>query len=125
MMRLTAARLVLLFGLAASLATAAHAASLERFKTFVSSTQSARATFEQRVFDRNKRMVQESRGTFAFARPGRFRWVYEKPYAQTIVGDGSRVWIYDQELKQVTVRRMDQALTSTPAALLAGNDEAL
>ena len=103
----------------------AAAASLERFKTFVSSTQSARASFEQKVFDRSKRLVQESRGTFAFARPGKFRWVYEKPYAQTIVGDGTRVWVHDEELKQVTVKRIDQALTSTPAALLAGNADAM
>jgi outer membrane lipoprotein carrier protein len=109
----------------ACLPQAALAAALERFKTFLSSTQSARATFEQRVFDGSKRLVQESRGTFAFARPGKFRWIYEKPYSQTIVGDGTRVWVYDEELKQVTVKRMDQALTSTPAALLAGNNEVM
>jgi outer membrane lipoprotein carrier protein len=103
----------------------AGASALERFKTFLSSTQAARTSFEQKVFDANKRLVQESRGTLAFARPGKFRWVYEKPYAQTIVGDGARVWVYDEELKQVTVRRIDQALTSTPAALLAGNNEVM
>jgi len=48
-----------------------------------------------------------------------------RPYAQLIVGDGSRVWIYDEDLKQVTVRKLDQALGSTPAALLAGNNEAM
>ena len=129
MNRLSAAaaslRLVVLLFTVTLLADAASAASLERFKTFVSSTQSARASFEQKVFDRSRRLVQESRGTFAFARPGKFRWVYEKPYAQTIVGDGLRVWVYDEQLKQVTVRRIDQALTSTPAALLAGDNDAL
>lgn len=104
---------------------AVHAAALDRFKTFLSSTQSARATFEQRVFDRSKRLVQESRGTLAFARPGKFRWTYVKPYAQLIVGDGSRVWVYDEDLKQVTIKRIGQALTSTPAALLAGNNDAM
>jgi outer membrane lipoprotein carrier protein len=117
--------LVLLLGAPTWLGGWAFAASLDRFKTFVSATQSAKANFEQKVFDRSRRLVQESRGTFAFARPGRFRWVYEKPYAQTIVGDGQRVWVYDEELKQVTVKRIDQALTSTPAALLAGNNDAL
>ena len=103
----------------------AAAASLERFNAFLSSTQSASGGFEQTIYDRNKKVVQESRGTLAFLRPGKFRWTYVKPYAQLIVGDGTRVWIYDQDLQQVTVKRVDQALTSTPAALLAGNNEAM
>ena len=101
----------------------AAAASLERFNAFLSSTQSASGGFEQTIYDRNKKVVQESRGTLAFLRPGKFRWTYVKPYAQVIVGDGAKVWIYDEDLNQVTVRRLDQALGSTPAALLAGNNE--
>ena len=54
-------------------------------------------------------------------RPGRFRWVYAKPVDQLIVGDGERVWIYDRDLSQVTVRKLSRALGSTPAALLAGD----
>lgn len=91
----------------------------------MSSTQSGRASFEQKVYDRNRKVLQDSKGVLAFLRPGKFRWAYEKPYAQLIVGDGTRVWVYDQDLKQVTVRRIGEALTSTPAALLAGNNEAL
>lgn len=102
-----------------------HAGSLERFAQFLGSAQSARAGFEQKIFDRNDKLVQESRGTFSFQRPGRFRWTYLKPYAQLIVGDGARVWIYDEDLQQVTVRKIDKALGSTPAALLAGNNEAV
>ena len=103
----------------------ARASSLDRFSQFLSATQSAKGEFEQKVLDKGGRIVQQSRGTLAFQRPGKFRWTYVKPYAQLIVGDGTRVWIYDQDLRQVTVRRMDQALTSTPAALLAGNNEAM
>ncbi len=98
----------------------AHASSLERFQTYVRTTQAARADFEQRVHDRNGKLVQESKGSFVFLRPGRFRWTYAKPYPQLIVGDGERVWIYDEDLNQVTVRRMAQALGASPAALLAG-----
>ena len=116
-------RLVLIAALLMS--QAAGAAALERFANFVSATQSGKAQFDQKVYDRNNKLVQESKGTFAFSRPGRFRWAYEKPYSQLIVGDGARVWVYDEDLKQVTVKRVDQALTSTPAALLAGNNEAL
>lgn len=102
----------------------ARATSLERFQQFVQSTRSGRGGFEQVVRDRNGKVLQQSRGTLAFVRPGRFRWSYEKPYAQLIVGDGARVWVYDPDLKQATVRRVGEALTSTPAALLAGSNEA-
>ena len=56
-----------------------------------------------------------------FQRPGLFRWVYAKPVDQVIVGDGQRVWIHDRDLNQVTVRKLSNALGSTPAALLAGS----
>jgi len=105
--------------------SAAYASSLDRFSQFLSATQSAKGEFEQKVLDKGGRIVQQSRGTLAFQRPGKFRWTYVKPYAQLIVGDGTRVWIYDEDLQQVTVKRVDQALTSTPAALLAGNNEAM
>jgi outer membrane lipoprotein carrier protein len=98
----------------------AEASAIDRFKTFARTTQSARANFEQKVYDRDRKLVQESKGSFVFLRPGRFRWVYEKPVDQLIVGDGERVWIYDRDLNQVTVRRISKALGSTPAALLAG-----
>src|SRR5262252_1125114 len=101
------------------------ASSQERFSEFITGTLSARGEFEQRIFDANHRLVQESRGVLAFSRPGKFRWSYSKPYAQLIVGDGSKVWIYDEDLKQVTVKKLDLALGSTPAALLAGNNEAM
>jgi len=98
----------------------APAAGVERFQAYLRDTQTARADFEQRVYDRERKLVQQSRGSFAFLRPGRFRWTYAQPYPQVIVGDGARVWIYDEDLNQVTVRAMARALGSTPAALLAG-----
>ena len=104
-----------------SLATAAHAAAIDRFKTYVRGTQSARGEFEQKVLDRNGKLVQQAKGTFVFQRPGKFRWVYAKPADQVIVGDGERVWIHDRDLNQVTVRKLSRALGSTPAALLAGS----
>lgn len=103
----------------------AFASSLERFSEFISGTTTARGEFEQQIFDANRKLIQESRGVLAFSRPGKFRWSYSKPYPQLIVGDGSKVWIYDEDLKQVTVKKLGQALGSTPAALLAGNNEAM
>jgi outer membrane lipoprotein carrier protein len=105
----------------ALLAAPAQASSLEHFKGFVSDTQSARAAFEQKVYDKGGKLTQEAKGSFVFQRPGRFRWVYDKPADQVIVGDGERVWIYDRELNQVTVRKLSAALGSTPAALLSGS----
>jgi outer membrane lipoprotein carrier protein len=122
---LTFALRLFVFPLLMVLATVANANSLDRFAQFLATMQSAKAGFEQRISDKNGKQVQESRGTFAFQRPGRFRWTYVKPYSQLIVGDGAKVWIYDEDLKQVTVRKMDKALGATPAALLAGNNEAV
>jgi outer membrane lipoprotein carrier protein len=112
-----------LWCLAAAIAVAGPAAagSLERFQSFIRTTQSARGEFEQKVYDRNKKLVQDSKGNFAFQRPGKFRWVFSKPYSQLIVGDGQRVWVYDADLNQVTVRKLTSALGATPAALIAGN----
>jgi outer membrane lipoprotein carrier protein len=114
-------RFLLLLALLA--ASGVQAAAIERFKSFVRTTQSARADFEQKVYDRNRKLVQESKGSFVFLRPGRFRWVYDRPVDQLIVGDGERVWIYDRDLKQATVRKLSKALGSTPAALLAGTSD--
>ena len=109
------------FLLVASVAGPLSAASLDRFHAFVRTVQSARADFEQKVYDRNKKLVQESRGSLVFQRPGRFRWAFSKPYAQLIVGDGEKVWVHDQDLNQVTVRKLSKALGATPAALIAGS----
>ena len=97
----------------------ADAASLERFQSYVRTTQAARGEFTQKVYDKTGKLVQDSRGSFAFLRPGRFRWSYVKPQ-QLIVGDGERVWIHDSDLNQVTVRKVSRVLGATPAALLAG-----
>ncbi len=101
----------------------AFADAVDRLKEFVAQTQSLRGQFTQTVHDRAGRKTQESQGTFSLQRPGKFRWAYEKPYAQLIVGDGRKVWIYDADLAQVTVRKADRAMGESPAALLAGSNE--
>jgi outer membrane lipoprotein carrier protein len=119
-------RIFALVALAAfNAALPAHASGIDRLNQFMASTVTATGAFEQRVVNRDRKLVQESRGTLAFARPGKFRWTYSKPYPQVIVGDGARVWVYDEDLNQVTVRKLGQALGATPAALLAGSNEAL
>lgn len=121
-MRVLVGRMLVAGALSLS-ALAAHATALERFRAFLRSTPAASADFVQKVYDRDHRLVQQSKGGFVFQRPGRFRWTYTSPSPQLIVGDGERVWIYDEDLNQVTVRRIVHALGSTPAALLAGSTE--
>lgn len=95
--------------------------AIDSLKTFIQEAQTVRATFSQTLLDKDARTIQESSGTMLFERPDKFRWTYEKPYEQLIVGDGVKVWFYDQDLDQVTVRPLDLAIGSSPAALLAGN----
>lgn len=106
----------------ASVIAPAHADGIEQLRRFVAGTHSARAAFEQTVTTSQARVPRSASGSMAFLRPGKFRWVYEAPYYQLIVGDGEKLWIYDRELNQVTVRRLGDALGKSPAALLAGDD---
>ena len=99
---------------------AAQADAAEALREFTREAKSGRATFTQVVTSADGAKKKSSSGSFEFARPNRFRFVYAKPYEQVIVGDGEKVWLHDVDLQQVTVRPIDQALGATPAALLAG-----
>jgi len=105
------------------LSTSAPAAGVDTLKSYLRDTTSGSANFTQVVFDRSMRKLQETSGSMQFQRPGRIRWAYSKPYEQTIVGDGNKLWIYDKDLNQVTVKPMGQALGGSPAALLAGSND--
>lgn len=100
----------------------AFAGAIDQLKAFVAATHSARAAFTQTVTGKSGRKPQQSSGQMMFARPGKFRWVYEKPYPQLLVGDGAKLWVYDPDLKQVSVTALGKALGSSPAALLAGEN---
>ena len=114
---------LLLAATAMTMALEASAATIERLRDFIRETHTARAQFTQDVVDKSGRVTQSANGEFLLARPGRFRWTVEKPYKQLLVGDGSRVWVYDEDLNQVIVRKMGDALGGTPAALLSGNQD--
>ena len=103
-------------------ASQAQTSAIEQFRAFVQSTQSARADFTQTTTDAKGKVGKPQTGNVQFQRPGKFRWVVDKP-AQTIVGDGKKVWLFDQDLNQVTIRKIEAAFSSTPAALLAGRAE--
>ena len=101
----------------------AQAGAIEKLKTFIAATRSAQANFTQVVLDQNGKRMQSASGVMQFQRPGKIRWTYQKPYEQIIVGDGAKFWLYDKDLNQVTVKKLDAALGSSPAALLAGSNE--
>jgi chaperone LolA len=103
----------------------AHAASdpavgQQKVESFLQGLQSLQAQFKQTLTDRNGLTVEEANGTLAIRRPDRFRWDYREPNEQVIVADGSRIWLYDADLEQVTVRKLDDTLSATPAMLLSG-----
>ncbi|MDO8465630.1 MAG: outer membrane lipoprotein chaperone LolA [Gallionella sp.] len=102
---------------------AAHAGGIDKLKEFIAATHSAQANFTQVALDQNGKRIQSASGTMQFQRPGKFRWAYLKPHEQLIVGDGVKFWLYDVDLNQVTVKKLDAALGSSPAALLSGNSE--
>ena len=101
--------------------TSAFATATDELRDFVKTVKSGSATFAQTVYSPNGKQ-KVSNGSFEFSRPNRFRFVYEKPYAQTVVGDGTKVWIYDPDLNQASSRKMGDALANTPAALIVSND---
>ena len=109
--------------LIASFVMSARAGGLESLEMFVKSVKTGRADFTQVVTppsrDGHAPRVKTSTGTFEFSRPGQFKFVYKKPFEQAIVADGQTLWLYDVDLNQVTARKQAQALSSTPAALIA------
>jgi outer membrane lipoprotein carrier protein len=111
---------VLALAAALALSLAARADPVETLRAFVRDVKSGHATFTQTVTSPDGAKKKTSSGSFEFARPNRFRFAYQKPFEQTIVGDGEKVWIYDADLNQVSSRKLGQALGATPAALLAG-----
>lgn len=95
-------------------------ASLERF---VRDTRSGRASFTQVVTaparDGQVSKSKTSSGVFEFSRPNRFRFLYQKPFEQSIVADGQTLWLHDVDLNQVTARKLSQVMGGSPAALIA------
>ena len=112
------ALLMLSFG-----AGSVRAAALDALGEFVKATRNGKTTFTQVIVNKAGKISNPASGTFQFQRPGKFRWVYDKPYEQSITGDGEKLWIYDKDLNQVTVRKLGGALGQSPAAILAGSDD--
>ncbi len=104
--------------LAGGMAGAAEDTGVARLQKFLNDTSSFEALFTQEVVSEKGDITQSATGRIQLARPGQFRWDYIKPASQEIVCDGKTVWFYDTELKQVTVKKLDEAIGNTPAAIL-------
>lgn len=96
------------------------AAADNQVEAYFRDLRSLSAWFVQSVRDEKGDVIQVSSGKMYMQKPRKFRWDYAEPYVQTIVADGKRVWLYDKDLEQVTVRAMDEALSSVPLAVLSG-----
>ncbi len=108
------------------IAGAVQASALEQFKAFVAGTHAARGEFTQRMVKKSDASAKASglsSGTFVFARPGKFIWSYAKPYEQVLQADGDQLYIFDKDLNQVTVKKLGDALGSSPAAILFGSND--
>lgn len=101
----------------------AQARAVAALREFLAQTKSARGEFTQQVTRGQATAAPPSSGTFSFERPGRFRWTYLKPYEQVLVADGERLFLYDKDLNQVTVRKVAAALPASPASILFGGNE--
>jgi outer membrane lipoprotein carrier protein len=93
---------------------------INQLKVFLKASSSLSAEFKQVSFNKAGQAAQSSFGQFYLSRPGKFRWNYQKPFAQEIVSNSGKVWFYDADLEQVTVKQLDDSLGSTPALLLTG-----
>jgi outer membrane lipoprotein carrier protein len=112
-------RLLIAAGLGLLLPLGAVADGLERLQTFLSEVRTLESEFRQVLEDEGGQTLEASAGRVWLSRPDRFRWEYREPYLQEIVGDGERVWVFDADLAQVTVKAADEALGETPALLLS------
>lgn len=93
---------------------------VEELQAFLAANRTLQSEFKQVSFDELGRPNKTSSGMFYLQKPGKFRWEYQQPFTQQIVSNGGKVWFYDADLEQVTVKRVDQSLGSTPALLLSG-----
>ncbi len=93
----------------------------DQLRSFVQAVQSATGNFSQFTVGPQGQTKPAQTGRFSFRRPGQFNWEVLKPYAQQIVSDGQQIYQYDPDLNQVSVRKVDQAIGASPAAILFGS----
>ena len=89
--------------------------------TFLEGLDTFSADFEQTLLDSSGEVLETTRGTVRLRRPGMFSWSYSGPYVQEIISDGKTLWVYDEDLEQVTISDASDAIEDTPALIFSGN----
>lgn len=102
----------------------AEDAAKKQLDNFFNDLKTLSASFVQTVKNSQLNATEKAEGKLWIKRPGKFRWNYETPYWQEIVSNGEKMWVFDADLEQVTVKKIDLALGNTPALLLS-NDRPL
>lgn len=121
MMHKTISHLFILFFILFVNQVKAEVAPAKQLKSYLSATKSLIADFRQVSLNQNGLPAQTSYGVFYLSRPGKFRWNYQKPFLQEIVSSSGKVWFYDADLEQVTIKKLDDSLGAAPALLLSGD----
>jgi len=103
---------------AAGFAGTALAGARDELTRFTSGLKGLEGQFTQQVFDANGRAKESSSGKVAVSAPRLFRWEYLKPYAQLIVADGRKVWVYEPDLQQATVKAQGEEERNSPLVAL-------
>jgi outer membrane lipoprotein carrier protein len=103
---------------ALSISTLVMASGRDQLASFTKDLKGLDGHFEQRVYDPNGRQTETASGSVRLSAPRQFRWEYQPPSAQLIVADGDRIWIYDPDLEQVTVRNQSSEEQASPLAVL-------
>jgi len=120
-MRLIRLLLLAALAVAAIPAYADDEAAVQKLTQLLNQAQTITARFSQLTLDGGGTQLQETAGELALKRPGLFRWHTDEPQEQLLVSNGEKVWLYDPDLQQVTIQKLDQRLTHTPALLLSGD----
>lgn len=120
-MHLTRMLLLALLGIASFSLQASEQVAIQRLTTLLNQAQTISGRFSQLTLDGSGTQLQETSGEMALKRPGQFRWHTDAPMEQLLVSNGEQIWLYDPDLEQVTIQKMDQRLTHTPALLLSGD----
>ena len=114
--------MICLLGVAVAPNVHAGAPASEQMQQFLDGLVTLHGNFQQTVVDETGESSRESSGQLSLSRPNRFRWDYQTPYPQQIVSDGTRIWFYDTDLEQVTVRLLGDSISSSPASFLSSDE---
>jgi len=90
----------------------------QQLNNFFTKVTSLKGSFTQQVLSKKGKVIQNTSGLLYLYRPGKFRWIYKTPDPQVIVGDGKNIWLYDEDLEQVTIKPMTKSMSGAPIAIL-------